>query len=443
MKPVRIQMKPVEMTEILDCVILKQVNQHMEAHISGIIKDRGILSHLGPETEIYVEAVSEEGETRNIFRGILCGMVQEEEGGITKLEIHGKSRTVLLDQAENRRFYYSQKQTFQSIVEDLVSKTEQVRVIYGEGSKNLCGLIAQYGETDWEFLKRLASRIGEVVVADGTNSNICIYFGMPRKKEESPDIRSYRLRTWDGGMEYEAESRDILDICAPIEMDGKRVYVYKSESRLRGSELVTRYCLREREGFWTKAYGNEKLTGVSFLGRVSKVCREKVRIECDYGYPKGERDTVWFPFATVYSSPAGTGWYCMPEEGDRVRLYFPDREEEHAYGMNAVHLDCPEGRRENPEEKSFRTSHDKEIRFTPDQIRITNHKGMSIILDDEKGILIKSSRDIRIVSEEGIEMESAKEAQILAGKGILFRENHNSLSISDGIRHTGLMIEYQ
>lgn len=133
----------------------------------------------------------------------------------------------------------------------------------------------------------------------------------------------------------------------------------------------------------------------------------------------------------------------MPEEGDRVRLYFPDGEEEHAYGLSAIHLDCPEGRRDNPEEKSFRTSHDKEIRFTPDQIRITNHKGMSIVLDDEKGILIKSSRDIRIASEEGIEIESANEAQILAGKGILFKENQNSLSISDGIRHTGLMIEYQ
>lgn len=443
MKPVRIQVKPFGMTEIINCVILKQVNHHMEVRISGIIKDCSILKHLEPDTEVSVEAASEEGETRNIFRGILCGLVQEEEGGITKLEIQGKSKTALLDMAENRRFYYSRKQTFRSIVEDLASRTDRVRVIYGEGSKSLCGPAAQYGETDWEFLKRLAGRIGEVVVADGTNSNICIYFGMPRKKEETPDIRSYKVRTWDGGMEYEAESRDIMELCTPVEMDGKRLYVYEAESRLRGSELVTRYRLRERKGFRIKAYGNEKLAGVSFLGHVSEVCREKIRIECAYGCPEGERDTVWFPFATVYSSPAGTGWYCMPEEGDRVRLYFPDGEEKNAYGLNAVHLDCPEGRRENPEEKSFRTSHDKEIRFTPDQIRITNHKGMSIILDDKRGILIKSSRDIRIVSEEGIEMESAKEAKVLAGKGILFRENHNSLSISDGIRHTGLMIEYR
>ena len=235
MKPVRIQVKPLEMTEILDCVILKRVNEHMEAHITGILKDRSILKHLGPETEIYVEAFSEEGETRNFFRGILCDMIQEDEGGITKLEVHAKSRTVLLDQEENRRFYYSQKQTFQSIVGDLASRTDRVRVIYGQGSKNRCGLIAQYGETDWEFLKRLAGRIGEVVVADGTNSNICIYFGMPRKKEETPDIRSYKLRVWDRGMEYEAESRDILEVCTPVELDGKRLYVYEAESRDRKS----------------------------------------------------------------------------------------------------------------------------------------------------------------------------------------------------------------
>ena len=29
---------------------------------------------------------------------------------------------------------------------------------------------------------------------------------------------------------------------------------------------------------------------------------------------------------TVYSSPDGTGWYSMPEVGDTVRLYVPDKE---------------------------------------------------------------------------------------------------------------------
>ena len=133
----------------------------------------------------------------------------------------------------------------------------------------------------------------------------------------------------------------------------------------------------------------------------------------------------------------------MPEEGDQVRLHFPDHTEEHAYVLNAVHLEALGEQRKKPEEKSFRTKYDKEIRLTPDRILITNHKGMEIELDDEKGISIKSSRDIRVVSEDGIELESGKRTQIHARQGILFRENHNSLAIADGIRHTGLTIEYR
>ena len=46
----------------------------------------------------------------------------------------------------------------------------------------------------------------------------------------------------------------------------------------------------------------------------------------------------WFSFSTVYSSPDGSGWYCMPEPGDEIRLYFPTEQEKHGYVISAVHL---------------------------------------------------------------------------------------------------------
>lgn len=35
-------------------------------------------------------------------------------------------------------------------------------------------------------------------------------------------------------------------------------------------------------------------------------------------------DKAFLNYATVYSSPEGGSWYCMPEVGDRVIVKFPD-----------------------------------------------------------------------------------------------------------------------
>lgn len=50
-----------------------------------------------------------------------------------------------------------------------------------------------------------------------------------------------------------------------------------------------------------------------------------------------------FPYATVYSTPDGTGWYCMPEIGDAVRLYFPCEKDADAYVASSVHLQSSAG----------------------------------------------------------------------------------------------------
>lgn len=59
--------------------------------------------------------------------------------------------------------------------------------------------------------------------------------------------------------------------------------------------------------------------------------------------------------------------------------------EEGAFAMadflvSCIHLD--NGSRENPDEKSWKNKHRKEILFTPDSLILRNNKGMSIEIDD-------------------------------------------------------------
>ena len=443
MKAININVKPFSMIEIIDCLIIKEVNEHMRAYISGFIKEKDILSKFTPDTEISLEITDEDGAIHTIFRGIPDKISNSEEGFLTKLEIKAISKTTLLDSAEKVRFFYNKNQTYKEIVRYIVSKNENTSVIMNRVSEQQCNIIAQYRETDWLFLKRLASCLNTVLVPDCTNSHSCFFFGLPTKEDAQLDVEFYEVNITDHVQEYIVESREILNLCTPVEFHGHKLYVHGIESRLYKQELIHKYRLRGKQGFQVEAYGNERIIGASFTGEVSKVKNDVVRVNCNYGCNVNNEDTVWFPFASVYSTPEGTGWYCMPEKGDRIRLHFPDEEENQAYVINAVHMECEGDMRKNPEEKSIRTKHDKEIRFTPERIMITNHKGLSIVLDDEKGIMINSNRAVKITASESVEFTSGGETSIVAGRGIIFRENNNSLMISDGISHTGLTIQYQ
>lgn len=57
------------------------------------------------------------------------------------------------------------------------------------------------------------------------------------------------------------------------------------------------------------------------MGRVHKIQRDAIQVKLDSDIE--QKDYRWFSYATIYSSADDTGWYFMPEEGDRIRLVFP------------------------------------------------------------------------------------------------------------------------
>ena len=52
----------------------------------------------------------------------------------------------------------------------------------------------------------------------------------------------------------------------------------------------------------------------------------------------------WFPFSSVSSSSDGSGWYCMPEPGESVRIYFPTAKEAEAYVITCIQGHAPAGK---------------------------------------------------------------------------------------------------
>ena len=104
---------------------------------------------------------------------------------------------------------------------------------------------------------------------------------------------------------------------------GETQAVVARVSRLEHREVINEYILMKESDVKTKAYQNEKLIGAALFAKVCQVENELVKVSIDDD-ENDSGDKAFLNYATVYSSPEGGSWYCMPEVGDMVIVKFPD-----------------------------------------------------------------------------------------------------------------------
>lgn len=464
MKDFNVVIEPFQLISILECTIHKQANEHFSADVVGYISPENadeIIMRCSPTEKLAITAKGEDGAANVLFKGVINSLSVKSENGLKKLTIHALSFTSLLDQREWVRTFQNERQTYKAVANFIESKYPDAVFIYTSGAESTNGMVVQYQESDWEFLKRMAGRLHTVVIPDSKNDNICLCFGIPRKSQEQTiepimysvvkNIDEYSRKkkqrvsnfSEQDSIDYIVTSREIFELCEPVKFMGQTLLVYEMTSRLEGSELIHTYRLRSGNGFRSISSRNEKIIGTSITGRIVDVRRDEVQVHMDSDDDCPDGVEKWFQYSTVYSSPEGAGWYCMPERNDKIRVYFPDAEENNAYVISAVHLGAVDQMRKNPDEKSIRTIHDKEIRLTPTKILITNHKGMSITLDDSRGISIVSSKAISMSSGESVNITSGGELMMSGEQGVFLQQNQNVLMVRNGIREYGLNIEHR
>ena len=215
---------------------------------------------------------------------------------------------------------------------------------------------------------------------------------------------------------------------------------------------------------------NHSIIGASIQGRVLSVYRDKVRVQLQMDDQQDPSSDFWFPYSTIYASEDNTGWYCMPEKNDSVRIYFPSCKEEEGYAMSSIKRQVPKSEASksttqsstssssatvpsaakessnseedvmfDPATKTLYTKYGKKIKLAPDHIEISS-QDMSIILHDRSGIHIVSSKNININAADQISLRSNKDINLTADK-IELSGNGNSITLDDKTIFSGTEIK--
>lgn len=460
MREERLMIRPFEDLQILEYQQLQQVNEHARAKLKGRIpfgRKEDYIKVGSHETWGQIVALAGETETA-LFHGVLEEMELEIKDGTCLVSLSLCSGTRLMDEKEHTRSFQNEDLTYR----DLLNTCGQGYADYGkimtEAKEKAIGhFIMQYKETDWEFIKRLASKNHVSVFADCSVKGENYHFGIPDRKGEPADF-SGEYRTLCDMQEYWNkkerglsihpeettsyiwESREIHKLGERLTADGRELFIWKIESCLKGNELYHACYMKPRGGFQEPEYHNRRVIGVSLSGSVSKVKDERVQVKIAGDENQSNAGACWYPFSTVYSSPDGTGWYCMPEPGDTIRLYFPTEKEENAYVSSAVHGDGA-GLRTHPERKFWRNKEGKEIQLSPNQILLTNNEGTYIKLSDDDGIEIVSDGSISMRASGTLSIASSDSSiELSAPKKIRLKQGDTEINLGGDLRMQGTKV---
>lgn len=456
---------PVEFQDILELQREEEVNQHGRMVLSGHITDEQEEEYLGLLTGTVwetVRAVGDDGEEKTIFSGIITDFSITELNDHKKLTLEMMTGSSLMDEKKHFRSYQNPELTYGDIFMRILDGYTDSALLFSKPCDTAADeLVLQYGETDWAFLKRLAGRNHQFLVPDSRVRGTRICFSLPQGQPfEFPAGSRYTLRKDLGDfrekicqgmpvseadcMEYIIQSRELYRIGDFTTLYGMKFYIFRILSRYERGELIHTYHMKREKGIGVPETFNTDLSGCSLSAEVTKVKEDKVQIKIIGDENGQQKINIWYPYATVYSTPDGTGWYCMPEPGDRVRLVIPQQQEREAFVASAVHVETDSADRSDPSHKVFKSKYQKEVRFTPDSIVITNNKGTRIELTDEEGIHIVSGHSIMLEAAEDILLTSDTGSMIIAGdSSVNLRQKGTSIQLDNEISFIGGNLKIQ
>lgn len=462
MREVLINAVPFNSLKITALEAVQQVNEHGTLVFMGLMngdKENEYVSWALKENPLVsINVYSDSYEEKILFQGVLVDFEIKIQNDVRYLTGTLKTNTYLMDLLLHKRSFQAQSLQYQDLLTTINSGYAEAMFIMAKGQDvNISGIVMQYDETDWMFAKRMASRFHSVIIADSQRDHIAYTFGLPgdgAHYEVQTNIFSMAknvgriIRCTNQQMPkadtifYVLKSREIYRLGDCVTLNGVPLRVYSIKTKMEDSELCHTYYLTGEDGFETEEVFNENLIGLSLDAQVTAVERDTVQVSigCDENHAgAGFRP---FPYSTVYSTPDGTGWYCMPEVGDAVRLCFPCEKDSDAYVASSVHLQSSAGdERVNPDFKSIMNKQKKEVLFTPGSLILTNNAGMSIELSDAEGIKIISDKAIVIRSQEAVDISSATSTlSINAPKRIIFQQGDTQISLEEKLHFGGAQV---
>ena len=434
------------MEKILDFQTWEVPGEHARGNFRLLLSENetGINSMDAP-----IQLLGQGNTAGALFSGYPEKVEIKEERGYRIADIQAVSGTILLDQKKSNRVFQKKVQTYMGIASIVTADTEHSACILPGSDMRTGGTLIQYQETDWRFLKRMASQLGLSLVPDTSYYYPRFYFGLPEgEKKELGEIISCDL-CFDGRYYavsgkclvdredficYDVVTRTSLSLGDRVTYEGRELLVSRKKTELAGGEVIFTYRLAGNSYTWVPWEDNPDYTGMSFVGSIVGTQGEQVEVAFDIDKTAAGGNRYGFAPAT------GNLMYCMPQKGTKTALYIGNGDEAQGIATGCIRTNgstC-EGTG-SPEKKSFRSEHGKGMDLYPQRMGLDGGETGKITFEDETGTTIESNGGLVLMAKEGIRLESMTGIAMQGMSDImaLYSEGASSLCVNGSVDMLG------
>lgn len=356
------------------------------------------------------------GQPKILFNGVVDHVSLRKMAEYAELTIKLNSTAALLDKQKGNQSFQNTGSTYEEIINKVfVGKaTLDMQV----SDKATGQLVMQYQETPWEFAGRMASQFGAPICTNVTTDVPIVTIGVPKNGNsyQISDVEYVTAATMkQAGIGM--MTTQYMELGDEIICGGNRGQAGHIQASLKDGILRTTVSMSSKEQMTQKSHYNQSVSGRMLKGKVQAVKKDKVQVhltDIDASYDGG--GNLWLPYSTAYSSSDGSGFYCMPQAGDEVRVFFPSDNEKDAFAASSVNVSPLD----NPQHKKWRSPAGKEILMTEGGLFITcKGEKIYINLEDENGITISSDKDVNVMTMNNMLLYAQKELKVQAENKIL------------------------
>lgn len=316
-------------------VIDSEPNMHAEAILELIVSESSLdYLHTIDENNVITICTN---DNEVLFRGILAKYSQRYEGRIIYLDIELVSASVQGDYQKRTRSFQNPDQTYDDLFRVLERNYSMFYISNNSGVHSKTNRpIFQFDESDFTFLRRLASELNTSLIVDSKLGYNSITIGMPSATKRSVSANSkytYRIspKYYELGGErmglfiedysyYEVESYDSLFIGDRITINEKELYIIERHAELIKGEIIFSYKAGRETLLQQKLIENKNLVGAAFKGIVDKVYKDSITIDLEVDKDYAKQELTEFDWKPITSNLL----YAMPEEETTVVIQHND-----------------------------------------------------------------------------------------------------------------------
>ena len=441
---------------IRDCQIKAGFGEHTRAKIVAEVKAdqvREVLTEIEKD-KVEIVSISRDKEGGSIQKILFSGMVYQvgvqEEGEYALLTLEAVSHSWKMDIRKKSRSFQDVNKNYREVAE-LVLEDYGARLAGETADRKMEYPLIQYRETDFAFLQRIFSHLGEGIGVNSLSSDIGLISGNHWGNHQGEirlsehiytQLPFYTSRGELLGLGYLLEDMGFASIGDRVTIEGKEYRIKDIEVGFVGNLLSCRWRVFPKKCFTVEKQPATTLKNTVLIGKVLQTDREKVRLHLQIDEQQKKEEAYDFPWIPI----TGNLFYCMPEAGTKVALHFAEGKEEQGaviYNLRENGETC--GELADGNNRYLTTAGQKRMYIKPGEMGLMNlpQENAQLALKDGSNLTIRTKNKLSILAKGQVELRGKQvslttpQEATLVRKDILSPTVINLCNAFDAIGKTG------